>query len=65
MFQTLKSLKNKIFDEICTNFMVPDAVANFKIGYAHTSLPFIIFPSLALMLNLFIIITHIRKYIKQ
>ena len=49
------------FEYVCQNYKDETIDIKFNIGYSHTNLPFLILPSFALMLNLFIIVTHIRK----
>lgn len=51
---------NAFFDRICENYK-DDSIKDLNIGFAHSSWPFILLPSLALSLNIFIIITHVRK----
>jgi len=48
-------------DFVCVNFKDKSLEGGLSIGYAHNPWPFILLPSFALALNLFIIVTHIRK----
>jgi hypothetical protein len=53
------------FDGICNeNFYANPEHLELKIGYSNSLVPFLLLPSLALLLNIFIIATHIRKSLK-
>lgn len=50
-------------DEVCKNYMLSPKIVDdgINIGYAHSSLPFIIIPSFALLLNLLVLFVYIRN----
>lgn len=47
---------------VCQNYIDHKLIGtNLNIGYSHHRWPFVVVPALALILNVFIIVTHIRK----
>lgn len=56
--------QNVFWDEVCKNFENLDK-DSYNIGYAHTKVPFIIFPCISIVLNLIIILTYVRRTCDQ
>jgi hypothetical protein len=53
-------------DMVCQNYINKKLIGTgLNIGYSHHRWPFIALPSLALLLNIFIILTHIRRKLHQ
>jgi len=52
-------------DSICENYKDPSLPEKYKIGYSNYRNPFIIIPSFALILNLFLIVRYIRNKTKH
>jgi hypothetical protein len=62
----LRFLQSSVLSDFCENFIDPDPYhQQLNIGYSHSAVPFILIPSLALALNLFIIFSHLRRYFKE
>ena len=53
------------FQTVCKNYQDENLDINFNIGYSHMRWPFLLVPCFALTLNLFIIVTHIRKRLQN
>lgn len=49
------------WEQVCVNFKDTNTYQDYNIGYAHTRLPFILFPCISIFLNLIIILTYIRR----
>jgi hypothetical protein len=57
--------EDSFFDTVCQNYIDDTLKDDFNIGFSHMRWPFIVLPSFAMTLNLFIIFTHIRKGIED
>ncbi len=53
------------FEQVCLNYVDESIDKTLNIGYSKQYWPFVTLPSLALILNIFTIITHIRKKINK
>jgi hypothetical protein len=53
------------FDMVCQNYKDDNIRQDLNIGYSHYRWPFWTLPSIALILNIFIIVTHIRRKLRQ
>lgn len=49
----------------CKNYINDEISEKLNIGYSHQSWPFFTLPTLALLLNIFIIVTHIRRAVQR
>jgi hypothetical protein len=49
-------------DNVCSNYQDDDH-KDLQIGFSNTEWPYIVIPSMAMGLNVFIIATHIRRRI--